>query len=162
MISWFSRQSPILFTYIDIHLTYSIVYVWSHPDHYPIHPSTQPSSHRSHYHGHEWITPVLVKLWPWKSRSMSWVSAKYLINLLPFNFTSIRPTIPEIQLFWNSTMKNPRSRSWVTGLVGMDLFNDDTRPSGHICRPTQVNVSQSWFHSLNNYSNLIILYTSGS
>ena len=27
-------------------------------------------------------------------------------------------------------------------LVGLDLFNDDTRPSGHISRPTQVNVSQ--------------------
>ena len=33
--------------------------------------------------------------------------------------------------------------------VGLDLFNDDTRPSGHINRPTQVNVSQSCFHSLN-------------
>ena len=44
--------------------------------------------------------------------------------------------------------------------TGLDLFNDDTRPSGHISRPTEVNVSQSCFHSLNNYSNLIILYTS--
>ena len=33
--------------------------------------------------------------------------------------------------------------------IGLDLFNDDTRPSGHISRPTQVNVSQSCFHSLN-------------
>ena len=41
--------------------------------------------------------------------------------------------------------------------IGLDLFNDDTRPSGHISRPTQVNVSQSCFHSLNNYSSLIIL-----
>ena len=31
----------------------------------------------------------------------------------------------------------------------MDLFNDDTCPSGHISRPTQVNVSQSCFNSLN-------------
>ena len=45
--------------------------------------------------------------------------------------------------------------------IGLDLFNDDTRPSGHISRPAQVNVSQSCFHSLNNYSSLIILYTSG-
>ena len=30
-------------------------------------------------------------------------------------------------------------RHW---LVGLDLFNDDTCPSGHISRPTQVNVSQ--------------------
>ena len=33
--------------------------------------------------------------------------------------------------------------------IGLDLFNDDTRPSGHISRPTQVNVSQSCFNSLN-------------
>ena len=32
----------------------------------------------------------------------------------------------------------------VSGLdwIGLDLFNDDTRPSGHISRPTQVNVSE--------------------
>ena len=33
--------------------------------------------------------------------------------------------------------------------IGLDLFNYDTRPSGHISRPTQVNVSQSCFNSLN-------------
>ena len=33
--------------------------------------------------------------------------------------------------------------------IRLDLFNDDTRPSGHINRPTQVNVFQSCFHSLN-------------
>ena len=32
--------------------------------------------------------------------------------------------------------------------IGLHLFND-TRPSGHISRPTQVNVAQSCFHSLN-------------
>ena len=32
--------------------------------------------------------------------------------------------------------------------IGLDLCNDDTRPSGHISRPTQVNVSQSCFNSL--------------
>ena len=46
---------------------------------------------------------------------------------------------------------------WIGDWIGMDLFNDDTRPSGHISRPTQVNVSQSCFHCLNNYSSLIIL-----
>ena len=45
--------------------------------------------------------------------------------------------------------------------IGLDLFNDDTRPSGQISRPTQVKVSQSCFHSLNSYSSLIIFYTSG-
>ena len=33
--------------------------------------------------------------------------------------------------------------------IGLDLFNDDTCPSGNISRPTHVNVSQSCFHSLN-------------
>ena len=54
-------------------------------------------------------------------RSMSWVwsegkviqSAQYHINSLPFHFTSIRPTIPEKELFRNLTLKHPRSRSWV-------------------------------------------------
>ena len=48
----------------------------------------------------------------------------------------------------------------VTVWIGLDLFNDDTRPSGHISRPTQVNVSWDCFHSLNNYSSLIILRAS--
>ena len=54
-------------------------------------------------------------------RSRSWVwskgkviqSAQYHINSLPFHFTSIRATIPEIELFRNLTLKHPRSRSWV-------------------------------------------------
>ena len=58
-------------------------------------------------------------------RSRSWVwsrgnvvqSAQYHINSLPFHFTSIRPTIPEIQLFRNLTLKHPRSRSWVRSKV---------------------------------------------
>ena len=58
-------------------------------------------------------------------RSRSWVwskakaiqSAQYPINSLPFHSTSIRPIIPEIQLFRNSTLKHPRSRSWVRSKV---------------------------------------------
>ena len=58
--------------------------------------------------------------------SRSWVwskgnviqSAQYHINSLHFYFTSIRPTIPEIELFRISTLKHPRSRSWV-----MSKFN---------------------------------------
>ena len=54
-------------------------------------------------------------------RSRSWVWSKgkviqlaqYHINSLPFHFTSTRPTIPEIELFRNLTLKDPRSRSWV-------------------------------------------------
>ena len=37
--------------------------------------------------------------------------------------------------------------------IGLDLFNEDTRPSGHISRPTQLNVSQSCFHFLNKLLN---------
>ena len=29
--------------------------------------------------------------------------------------------------------------------IGLDVFNDDTRPSGHISRPTQVNVPLNLF-----------------
>ena len=58
-------------------------------------------------------------------RSRSWVwskgkvrqSAQYHINSLPFHFTSIRPTIPEIELFRNLTLKHPRSGSWVRSKV---------------------------------------------
>ena len=58
-------------------------------------------------------------------RSRSWVwskgkviqSAQYHINSLPFHFTSIRPTIPEIELFRNLTLKHhewgQRSRSHI-------------------------------------------------
>ena len=53
-------------------------------------------------------------------RSRSWVwsmgkviqMAQYHINSLPFHLTSIRPTILQIELFWNLTLKHPRSRSW--------------------------------------------------
>ena len=38
--------------------------------------------------------------------------------------------------------------------IGLDLFNDGTCPSGHISRPTQVNVSQNRFNSLNKLLNL--------
>ena len=58
-------------------------------------------------------------------RSRSWVwtkgmviqSAQNHINSLPFHFKSISPTIPQIQLFWNLTLKYPRSRSWVRSKV---------------------------------------------
>ena len=58
-------------------------------------------------------------------RSRSWVwskskviqSAQYHINSFPFHLTSIRPTIPEIQLFWNLTFKHSSSRSWVRSRV---------------------------------------------
>ena len=64
---------------------------------------------------------------PW-SRSWVWSkgkviqSARYPINLLPFHFTSIRPTIPEIKLFRNLTLTHPRSRSWVRSKVKVTYY----------------------------------------
>ena len=63
-------------------------------------------------------------------RSRSWVcskgkviqSAQNHINSLPFHFKSIRPTIPEIQLFRNLTLKHPRSRSWVKSKVKVTYY----------------------------------------
>ena len=60
-------------------------------------------------------------------RSRSWVwpkgmvmqSAQYHINSLPFHFTSTRPTIPEIWLVRNLTLKHSRSRSWVRSKVNV-------------------------------------------
>ena len=50
--------------------------------------------------------------WVW-SKGKVIQSAQYHINSLPLHFTSVRPTIPEIELFRNLTLKHPRSRSWV-------------------------------------------------
>ena len=58
-------------------------------------------------------------------RSRSWVWSKgnviqavqYHIKSPRFHFTSIRPTIPEIELFRNLTLKHPRSRLWVRSKV---------------------------------------------
>ena len=63
-------------------------------------------------------------------RSRSWVwskgkviqSAQNHINSLPFHFKSIRPTIPEIQLFRNLTLKHLRSRSWVRSKVKVTYY----------------------------------------
>ena len=102
--------------------------------------------HTSKYHGHEWMTRILfvpcrsaTHSWdkaisdsdPETPRSRSWVrskgkviqSAQYHINSLPFHFISIRPTIPEIQLFRNLTLKHPRWRSWVRSKVKVTYHN---------------------------------------
>ena len=54
--------------------------------------------------------------WVW-SKSRVIQSAQYHINSLRFHFTSIRLTIPEIELFRNLTLKHPRSKSWVRSKV---------------------------------------------
>ena len=85
--------------------------------------------HTSQYHGHEWLSHSWDKaisdsdLETPRSRSRVWSkgkvlqSAQYHINSLPFHFTSIRPTIPERDLFQNLTLKHTRSRSWVGSKV---------------------------------------------
>ena len=63
-------------------------------------------------------------------RSRSWVwlkgkviqSAQYPIYSFPFHFTSIRPTIPEIQLYRNLTLKHPGTMSWVGSKVKVIIF----------------------------------------
>ena len=58
-----------------------------------------------------------------RSRSWVWLKGKviqlaqYHINSPRFHFTSIRPIIPEIELFRNLTLQYPRSRSWVRSKV---------------------------------------------
>ena len=54
--------------------------------------------------------------WVW-SKDKVIQSAQYHINSPRFHFISIRPTIPEIELFRNLTLKQPRSRSWVRSKV---------------------------------------------
>ena len=66
------------------------------------------------------------------------------------------PQMPWLPLPWDQL--DVLGSDW----IGLDLFNDDTRPSGHISRPTQVIVSQNCFHSLNNYSSPIILSSLGA
>ena len=59
--------------------------------------------------------------WMWSRGNVTQL-AQYHIISLPFHFTSIRPTIPEIQLFRNLTLKYPRSRSWVRSNVTVTYF----------------------------------------
>ena len=70
---------------------------------------------------HSWYIAILdfdLEISTPGSRSWVWSngkviqSAQYHINSLRFHFTSIRPTIPEIELFRNFILKHPRSRSW--------------------------------------------------
>ena len=124
--------------------------VWSHPGHYLVHPPTPPWSHKSI--SWSWMDdshpfrslsishPIPdIKLFQTLTLELqgqghgdSWVwskgkviqSAQYHINSLPFHFTSIRPTIPEIELFWNLTLKHPRSRSWVRAGVNSGIGID--------------------------------------
>ena len=70
------------------------------------------------------------RLWPWNSKvkvmgvvkRQGHTVGQYHLNSLPVHFTSIRPTIPEIQLFRNLTLKHPRSRSWVRSKVKVTYY----------------------------------------
>ena len=56
------------------------------------------------------------RLWVWSKGNVIQL-AQYHINSFRFHFTSIRPTIPEKQLFRNLTLKHPRPRSWVRSKI---------------------------------------------
>ena len=64
-------------------------------------------------------------------------SAQYHINSLPLHFTSIRPTIPEIELFWNLTLKHPRSWSGP---------RSEVKGQGHILYPVSNQCTSFSFH----------------
>ena len=77
-------------------------------------------SYHAKQHSHSWNKAISnFDLEILRSRSRVWSkgkvlwSALYLIDSHSFCFISMRPTIPEIQLLWNLTLKNPRSRSWM-------------------------------------------------
>ena len=69
-------------------------------------------------------------------RSRSWVwskgkiiqSAQYPINLPALHFASIRPKNPEIQLFRNLTLKNPRSMSWMRSKIKVTYIIPSIQP----------------------------------
>ena len=84
-------------------------------------------------------------------RSRTWVwskgkvrpSAQYHINSLPFRLTSIRPTIPEIELFWNLTLKHPRSRSWVRSKVKVIYFTQYQTNAHPFCFTSSLRYGQN-------------------
>ena len=55
-----------------------------------------------------------------------------LINSLPFHLLSIKPTIHDIQLFRNLTMKHPRSRSWERAKVKVTYYTQYRTDARHI------------------------------
>ena len=99
------------------------------------------------------------------SRSRSWLWSKgkviqsdqYLINSHPYHFTSIRPTIPEIQLFTN-LFKNPESRSCVRSKVNVTKYTHTQYPTEaqsflfHITR-TNHTIPEIWSKECLNLKN---------
>ena len=64
----------------------------------------------------QWIADAQ---WPDNCDVIMW---RVVSNSLEIHFTSIRPTIPEIELFRNLTLKHPRSRSWVRSKVKVTYY----------------------------------------
>ena len=94
-------------------------------------------------------------------RQVNWYTHPFTMNLRYFHTDLAMGTwryasCMSMDTVHSFSLMEARTEAWVGWLVGLDLFND-TRLSGHISRLTQVNVSQSCFHSLNNYSSPIIL-----
>ena len=97
---------------------------------------------------------ILSPIWPWRSRSIVPQNNKDLnqgiLHLLSkFGDNTRRPKlasgkncVDRAELFQSAGYNQLTKKFW----IGLDLFNDHTRPSGHISRPTQVDVSQSCSH----------------
>ena len=84
-------------------------------------------------------------LLPGRCQAIIWFNAGILL-IGPFktNFSEIFMEIQTSSLrkwIWKCFWKMVSIFVSVSMLVGLDLFNDDTRPSGHISRPTSLNVS---------------------
>ena len=71
--------------------------------------------------------------------------AMRLPHILLANISSRRPFLCQHHKNFSLLPRSVHNQDW----VGLHLFNDDTRPSGHISHPTQVDVFRCCFHSLN-------------
>ena len=93
--------------------------------------------------------------WVW-SKGKVIQSAQYHINSLRFHFTSVRPTIPEIELFRNLTLKHPRPRSWVRSMIKVTYctqYPTDAPPFRFTSiRPTILEISPKECLTLKNHT----------
>ena len=92
---------------------------------------------------HSWDKAILNSdLEIWGSSSWMWSKdkvirpAQYLINSLTFHFTSMRPTIPEIQLFWKFDLEK-----------SMVKVMSKVKDQGHIVYPASNQCTSFLFHT---------------
>ena len=91
------------------------------------------------------LTKIYVAIWcHWSTAH--WVTLTMEYSMQTANQTNTKPadTLAHC-IAWSS------AAMLLTVWIGLDLFNDDTCPSGHISRPTHVNVSQSCLYALTGF-----------